>query len=201
MKGVTKMKQSMKKFKNGFANVSTMVFLVILAVFGLIAFFSYSSTYNMAVASEESIQNLQRKSESVLSNYTIGIQEMAQVPAQYKKHLEEIVKASMEGRYGENGSKAVQQFLVEQNIPFNDKLYLNLQNSMAAGRREFQNSQQRLMDACRNYKLEINSFMTGKLLAIQGFPKINLENYCEVVSDAQTKKAFETKQQQPVKIE
>ena len=71
---------------------------------------------------------------------------------------------------------------------------------MVAGRREFKISQEKLMDACRNYKTELGSFVSGSLLKMQGYPKLNLNHYCTVVSDSTTKNTFETKEQKPISI-
>ena len=79
---------------------NSIIVLVILFVVGLIAFQVYSSTYNTGNAYEQQIQNLQKKSESTLSNYSTQIAEMVQVPNKYKKDLIEVIKTTMSGRYG-----------------------------------------------------------------------------------------------------
>lgn len=179
------------------------VFISSFVVLGLLLFFFYSSTHNNANNHEQVISNLQKQSESTLSNYTTSIAELAQIPTKYKNDLIEIIKANMQGRYGsdEQGSKAVVQFMQEQNLQVHPDVYLNMQNAMISGRREFKISQDKLMDACKNYKTELGSFATGTLMRTMGFPKIDLNNYCEVVSDAVTKETFKTKEQKPVSIQ
>lgn len=195
-------------FFKGLKMKNSIIVLAILFVVGLIAFQVYSSTYNTGNAYEQQIQNLQKKSESTLSNYSTQIAEMVQVPNKYKKDLIEVIKTTMSGRYGnhsvgEDGKEnsPMMQFIQEQNLQLDSKLYLNIQNSMVAGRNEFKISQEKLIDACRNYKTELGSFVTGSLLKMQGYPKIDLEKYCNVVSDATTKQTFETKEQKPISIE
>ena len=121
-----------------------LVALAIFGVLGLIGFQVYSSTYNMANSYEQQIDNLQKKSKSTLSNYATQMVEIAQVPNKYKSDLIDVIKATMSGRYGnhsvgEDGKEnsPVMQFIKEQNLQLDSKLYLNLQNSMVAGRREF----------------------------------------------------------------
>ena len=185
-----------------------LVALAIFGVLGLIGFQVYSSTYNMANSYEQQIDNLQKKSKSTLSNYATQMVEIAQVPNKYKSDLIDVIKATMSGRYGnhsvgEDGKEnsPVMQFIKEQNLQLDSKLYLNLQNSMVAGRREFKISQDKLMDACRNYKTKLGSFVSGSLLKMQGYPKLDLNNYCTVVSDTTTKNTFETKEQKPISIQ
>ena len=196
----------------GSASLVLIVAIVALLITGLIFFMVYSSTYNMANSYENQIQNLQKQSESTLSNYSTQIAEMVQVPNKYKNDLLEVIKATMSGRYGHTGdgnangnaetnTTPLMQFIHEQNLQLDSKLYLNLQNSMVAGRREFKISQDKLMDACRGYKTELGSFVTGSLLRMQGYPKLNLDDYCNVISDMNTRNTFETKTQQPIKIE
>ena len=57
------------------------------------------------------------------------------------------------------------------------------------------------MDACRAYKNELGSFLTGKILRSAGYPTIDLNEYCEIVSDNKTRDTFKTKTQEPVKIQ
>ena len=197
----------------GSASLVLIVTIVALLITGLIFFMVYSSTYNMANSYENQIQNLQKQSESTLSNYSTQIAEMVQVPNKYKNDLLEVIKATMSGRYGHSvnsggdtvasveNNTPLMQFIHEQNLQLDSKLYLNLQNSMVAGRREFKISQDKLMDACRGYKTELGSFVTGSLLRMQGYPKLNLDDYCNVISDTNTRNTFETKTQQPIKIE
>lgn len=170
-------------------------------IIGLISLHWISSTHDSAVHQEEVIQQLYKKSESTLSNYTIGIMEQAKIPQKYKADILEIIKANMSGRYGENGSGAVVQFMNEQNIQIDPKVYLNLQNAMISGRKEFKLSQDLLLESCRSYKVQLNSFFTGKIMSYQNFPKIDLNKFCEAVSDKNTKEVFETKEQKPVSIE
>ena len=202
-----------KSYAYGSASLVLIVAIVALLITGLIFFMVYSSTYNMANSYENQIQNLQKQSESTLSNYSTQIAEMVQVPNKYKNDLLEVIKATMSGRYGHavnsggdnvasvENNTPLMQFIHEQNLQLDSKLYLNLQNSMVAGRREFKISQDKLMDACHGYKTELGSFVTGSLLRMQGYPKLNLDDYCNVISDTNTRNTFETKTQQPIKIE
>lgn len=183
-----------------------LIIVVAVVIFTIIGFQVYSSIYNMGNASEKNIKALHKQSESTLSNYATTIAEIAQVPNKYKKDLIEVIKTTMQSRYGENGAGGnnkdlIAQFVTENNLQLDSSVYLNMQNAMISGRKEFRISQEKVVDACRDYEQELGTFVTGKILRFAGYPKIDLKPYCEVVSDAQTQEVMKTKIQQPVKID
>jgi uncharacterized protein (UPF0333 family) len=104
------------------------------------------SKRNSFVRIENNIVIGYEESKNVHSNYVLRIQEMAQVPKMATKQLSEVIKASNEGRYGPDGSKAVFQFLKEQNPNIPDSLYTNIQKEVAGGRLDFQSKITRVND-------------------------------------------------------
>ena len=96
------------------------------------------SKRNAFVRIENNIHIAYEESKNVHSNYVLRIQEMAQVPKMATKQLSEVIKASNQGRYGNDGSKAVFQFLKEQNPNIPDSLYTNIQKEVTGGRRDFE---------------------------------------------------------------
>lgn len=96
------------------------------------------SKRNSFVRIENNIHIAYEESKNVHSNYVLRIQEMAQVPKMATKQLSEVIKASNQGRYGNDGSKAVFQFLKEQNPNIPDSLYTNIQKEVTGGRRDFE---------------------------------------------------------------
>lgn len=170
---------------------------ILVALVGIIFQF-YNSHYNLGNQTEKNIESLVQKSESVLSNFSTNIVEMSNVTDKYKNDLAELIKLTLQGRYGENGSQAVFQFLHEQNMAPDSKMYLNIQNALIAGRAEFKTSQERIVDVCKQYKIELDSLVSGTMLRLIGYPKIDLKNACEIVSDEKTKEIFKTKNQKPI---
>jgi len=116
--------------------------LVSLLIFGMMAI----SKRNSFVRIENNIHFAYEESKNVHSNYVLRIQEMAQVPKMATKQLAEVIKASNEGRYGADGSKAVFQFLKEQNPNIPDSLYTNIQKEVTGGRLDFQSKITRVND-------------------------------------------------------
>lgn len=125
--------------------------------------------------------------------------EMAQVPEMYKNDLKDVFSAAIQGRYGKGGSKAVFQFIKEHNPTFDSALYIKLEQTIQAGRIDFESNQKMLIDIKQSYDnfrmVFPNNFISGFL----GFPKIKMEDYGIVLSE-KTDKAFQTKKDEPLKL-
>ena len=174
-----------------------LVLALLVAGIGVMAYVGASNKGNQL---ENQIDQLSQSSASSLSNYALRITEMAQVPDKAKNDMKELVEAQMSGRYGPDGSKAVFQFMKEQNLPVDQRLYLNIQSEMSAGRKEFEITQNRLMSTCRAYKNELGNVWSGFWLGLAGYPKVNLEIVFRAITDDKTKDAFSTGKQTKVTI-
>ena len=175
------------------------VFVVSMILLVLLVSTYYIGVSNTANRNEKQIEMLHNNSQSELSNYTMTIIEMTKVSDKYKDGLKEIVTKTMEGRYGENGTEAIVSYLKEQNVTLDSQVYLNIQNSIVAGRKDFKNSQNMIMDACAKYKTTLDNVVSGAFLRIAGYPKMKtLESKCSPVTDEKTNKTFDTKKQESV---
>ncbi|QXO10004.1 hypothetical protein pEaSNUABM37_00043 [Erwinia phage pEa_SNUABM_37] len=195
--------QQQQKKKMGAGVIVAIVFGIIFALGALvvgIGVMAYVGAANKGNQMENSIDQLRQNSASNLSNLTQSIQEQAQVPEMAKDHLKEIIEAQMSGRYGKDGSKAVFQFLKEQNLQVDQRMYLNIQATMAGGRKEFEITQNRLMSQCTAYKNEIGNVWSGFWMRLAGYPKIDVKTVCRAVTDSKTDAAFETGQQTKISL-
>lgn len=137
----------------------------------------YISNSNHGATMEENIVAAYEVNRNVLSNTTARVMEMAQVNEMYRDDLSGIIEDTFTGRYGDDGSQAVFQWIQEQNIPLDVSLYRTLQASIEAGRNEFKNSQDRLIDHRRQYQRELRLVVTGFFLRLAGYPMIDLNKY------------------------
>ena len=172
------------------------LFVVVLVSFGI----TYVNTSNEGTRYEVGIEKQHKATQNVLSAYTLKVQEMAQVPDKYKEDLKGVISATFEGRYGKDGSKAVMQWIQEQNLQFDSKLYLNLQAVMEAGRDEFKLAQDKKLDICGNYEAARGYVVKGWFLGFAGFPKKDVDTLCKIVLDTKTNKTFETGLAEPISI-
>lgn len=154
-------------------------------------FASYISASNYGAAMEEQLEAKYKNNQNVLSNYTARVREIAQVPDMYTEDLKKVLQADLEGRYGESGSTATFQWIQERQLPFDNTLYNRLANTIEAGRNEFANNQQQLLDIKRSYQTSLKLYWRGHMLRLAGYPKVNLDDFKIIVLDDVTQK-FET---------
>lgn len=147
--------------------------------------------YNLGVSYERQIEQVYENNKVVLNTYTTKVQEVAQVPAMYKNDLSNIVKETFEGRYGEGGSKAVFQFIHENNLNLDPAMYRQIQQVMEGGRNDFKVSQQQLVDVVQNYKASLSYLWSGFWLKLVGYPKIDLQKY-QIITLNEVSNKFDT---------
>lgn len=170
------------------------VLLALAAVFGfalLVLGGSYIAAHNSANRQEEGIKSAKKESELVLGQYGQKIREMAQVPGMQAEDLRSIITAANDSRYGGDGVQGVMAWITEQNPTLDQATYVTLQREISAGRTGFENTQKLLIDRVRAYETSLGSFWTGAWMGIAGFPRIDLDDYGIVSTDAAAG-AFET---------
>ncbi|AQW88867.1 putative structural protein [Erwinia phage pEa_SNUABM_50] len=183
--------------KNGIIAV-LIAFFVVIVVGGIGLFSAYTGTYDTANKFEHNIERLNKASESELSTFTLKVQEQAQIPAMYKDDLKDVLKTYFEGR-GKQDDTYVRSF-VKQALPeFSTKMYENLMVTIDAGRDAFNNIQKQKIDACSDYGEYRGKFWNKKILSGE-YPSKNIEDMCKVISDARTKTAFATGEQEVIKL-
>ncbi|ASZ77744.1 hypothetical protein [Salmonella phage SP1] len=169
--------------------------ILAFAVIGIGSVVSYFNDFNRI---EQQVKKFNKDSENHLSNYTLKVQETAQIPDMYKNSLKEVIKDTFQGRYGADGSKAVMQWIQEQNIQFDSSLYKEIQVVISSGRDEFRISQTKKLDACAIYETKLGQFPGSLIAGIFGYPRIDLDKTCQVVSDTRTQAAFDSGVQTPI---
>lgn len=179
---------------------SALIVLVVLVTLTVGAALTLLSFANRAVEYEQNINKFDRTSQNTLSNYTLKINEMVQVPEMYAADLKEFIKATFEGRYGAEGSQASMQWIQEKNIPIDASMYKELQIVMSSGRDEFKMSQDRKLEICTQYDIMTNKPVSKFILSIVGYPSLDVQTKCRIVLDNQTIKTFETGIAEPIKL-
>ncbi len=160
---------------------------------------SYVTAANYGNEQEQQIKASYKDMENILAQYTLKIAEIAQVPEMYRDDLQALYKEAIGGRYGAGGSKAVFQFLKEQNPQLDPVLYRAIQQAMEAGRNQFQNSQTKFIDIKRGYETSLGYVWQGFWMKLAGYPKINLADY-KIISSEHAVESFKTGVDKPVKL-
>jgi len=183
------------KYQKG---VAGWVFLGVLAAVAFTLIASYITNANYGNRAEQTIRATWEDNENVLAQYSLKISEIAQVPAMCRNDVKDIYKEVLAGRYGDNGSQAMFQFLKEQNPQIDAGLYKAIQQAMEAGRNEFKVAQTRLVDAKRVYVTNLGYVWKGFWLEQAGYPTLQVgypagtvDNY-EIITSEYAIEAFET---------
>lgn len=169
---------------------SALLLLVVMAI----------SAYNYGIRAEADLRATKKNNENILAQYSQKVREAAQVPDMYVDGLTKVTKEAMSGRYGPDGSKAVFQWIKEQNLQVDSTVYVQLQRMIESGRNEFQTGQTRLLDQKRNYEVGLGVFPRNIFMGMLGFPKLNLDDY-NIVTNEYADDAFKSgKEKGPLKL-
>lgn len=184
----------------GTAALIGIVALVAIILVAAVGFMSYVSAHNRGAQLEEGIKATYKNNQNILASYSQKVMEVAQVPDMARDDLIKVAKAAMEGRYGADGSKAVFQAIQEQNPVVSEKLYVQIQQTIVAGRDEFKNNQTRLEEQKRVYSTALRQFWGGMFMRFAGYPTINLDDYKSVIIDS-VEQAFKAgKEKGPIQL-
>jgi len=173
--------------------------LGITLIMGVVGVGSVIGINNNMVQQEAGLTAQYKQNQNNYDNMVKKVIEVAQVPAMAANDLEKLTKAAIQGRYGAEGSKAVFQFIKEQNPTVSAELYSKIQAVIEAGRNSFEADQKMLLDKKRIYETSLNTFPSGVVAKFLGFPKINL-NEIDIVTSDRTEKAFGTKKDEAIKL-
>lgn len=172
----------------GFGAIGVLIVIALLAVICIGTAIKY---HNMGVQSETRLNIAQDSSKVVLDSTFATVRDIAKVPQMYADDLKAVIDATFKGRYGDDGSKAVFQFIQEQNHQLDPEMYRKIQQAIESGRAEFKVSQQIVVDVKRNYEAQLSYAWSGFWLNLTGFPKVDLNSYNPVLLDS-TSQQFNT---------
>ena len=181
------------------AGVILTVTLILLAVLALLGF-GYIGFSNTATRFEVNIKAKYTDNKNVYDNGFKKVVELAQVPDMERDNLLKLYQGAMTGRYGQQGSQALFQFINEQNPHVTGQLYTQIQETIRAFREEFQSNQTRLVSLKQEYETFLTATTSGWIYNTIGhYPRIDLSQFDIVTSD-KTEDDFRTKRAEPLKL-
>lgn len=175
------------------ASVAALFLVIIISIFSIIGI------HNDCVHQESGLKAQYSQDQNNYANYFDKLKEAAQVPDMYSSKLKELYDSTMKGRYGAEGSKAMFQFIKEQNPTLDPKMFTQLQQIIEAGRNSFEADQKTLLDKKRVYENTLGSFPGSFFAGMMGFPKMDLKSI-DIVINEETAKAFATKRAGPINL-
>lgn len=187
--------------KNQKGNVVVSLLVVLGSIVAIVGFVfaMYVKYHNIGVGFEKRLEGVWQENKVVLNTYTTKVQEVAQVPAMYRDDLTAVVEKTFQGRYGADGSKAVFQFIKEQNMNLDPMLYRQIQQVMESGRNDFQTTQKVLIDVKMNYQAQLDYFWSGFWLKFAGYPKLDLSKY-NIITVGSVEAKFESGRDEVIKL-
>lgn len=169
---------------------------VVGIVWFISSYFGYS---NDAVEFEVAVEAGVEDNRQQLGQYRISVVEATSVLGLGADLQAESVTKQIESRYGEGGSKAMMQWIQENNqAGVSQEVMAGIQRQIQAGRTDFAAAQKRLLDVCRGYKRLQRQPYSGFWLRLTGYPSDEYNDVggngtlCRAVTSAGAKNAFES---------
>lgn len=163
----------------------------LIGMLGIVAAMSYFTYYDLGARSEANLNAVYESNVAVMNSYTVKVQEVAQVPDMFRDDLRSVISETFQGRYGADGSKAVFQFIQENNMSLDPIMYRQIQQVMESGRNEFTVEQKKMVDQVRIYRTNLDTLWSGFWLRVAGYPKVDLKKY-EVLATTEVRAKFES---------
>ena len=173
--------------------------LVVFSILSVSVFGAVVGINNNCIQYEESVKAQYKQNQNNYDNYFKKVKEVAQIPDMYIEGLKEVYDKAMTGRYGADGSKAMFQWIQEQNPQVDASVYKQIQQVMESGRNDFESNQKMLIDKKRAYEVFYKEFPNSFVVGFLGFPKIDLNKY-DIVTSEETENIFNSKKSEYIKI-
>ena len=157
--------------------------LVVVGLLSAAGFYGFvNSTRTEGIQYETAISAQYQVNQNELSTYVVSIKEQVGIANLKSAKIDTILRHAVEGRYGEDGFKpngamfsAIQEAYPDmtQNLALFDRIA----ESVRAGRTEFKQKQDRLLDQVRVYKTFMSDGLVRQFVVknMLGFPSDNLQ--------------------------
>jgi Tfp pilus assembly protein PilE len=185
--------------QNGNVLIGVIIAIAIVLCLAVPAIFGYVSAYNLGNRTENQLTAMLENNENIYANGTQKVIEIAQVPSMYAEQVSKVTREAIQGRYGQDGSKAVFQFLQEQNPQLDPAMFTKIQVVIEEFRNKFELAQRDMIDVKRMYNTQLGSLWTGFWLGVAGYPKVDMKKF-EIVTTERARQTFDTKRDQGINL-
>jgi Tfp pilus assembly protein PilE len=185
--------------QNGNVLIGVIIAIAIVLCLAVPAIFGYVSAYNLGNRTENQLTAMLENNENIYANGTQKVIEIAQVPSMYAEQVSKVTREAIQGRYGQDGSKAVFQFLQEQNPQLDPAMFAKIQVVIEEFRNKFELAQRDMIDVKRMYNTQLGSLWTGFWLGVAGYPKVDMKKF-EIVTTERARQTFDTKRDQGINL-
>jgi hypothetical protein len=173
------------------------IVLAVLLAFAVAGIGLFLSFQQQGVQHEVGIDKQYKSNMNNYGQLSLKVKEALGVAKLNNADLERIIRSSLEGRYGNDGQGAKQAMLwVQENYPakYDPSLMANVQQTIIAGRTDFEAKQNLLLDKVAAYKELTEVFWSKFWLGLAGYPSkgFDWDKYNPVVSET-TQETFDKK--------
>lgn len=190
--------------KIALAVLAVLALLAVLTVGGLaLGYWGWSNDCRQA---ENDIVGQYTEMQNVYDNGWKKVVEISQVPAMQMDNYKTLYTDVMKGRYGADGSKAMFQFLKEQNPTLDPALYTKLQQTVEIFHNDFTAAQTNLTAKKVDYKNLID-VGAGRFYNIVGsYPRIHVgiptgsQDDYQIVTSGKTQNDFKNHESAPLDL-
>ena len=179
------------------------IFLIVLGtllVAGVSLAMGFIGFQNTCKDFEIQIEAQYTDNQNVYDNGYKEVLEKSQVPKMYTNQLKELYAGAMSGRYGEEGSQALFQFIQEQNPALDPEIFRQIQQSIETFRRRFTQAQRELVSKKQAYQRYYAATTSGRFYnMLRGYPKADMGRY-DIVTSGRTEETFSTKKDEPLNL-
>lgn len=189
----------MRRNQNGSVVLGIVAVVLVLLALIIPSVFGYISAYNLGNRTENQLSAILENNENIYANGTQKVIEIAQVPQMYAEQVSKVTREAIQGRYGQEGSKAVFQMLQEQNPQLDSAMFSKIQVVIEEFRNKFERAQTDMIDVKRSYNTQLGSLWTGFWLKIAGYPKLDLKKF-DIVTTNKARETFETKRDSGIQL-
>lgn len=189
----------MRRNQNGSVVLGIVAVVLVLLALMVPSVFGYISAYNLGNRTENQLSAILENNENIYANGTQKVIEIAQVPQMYAEQVSKVTREAIQGRYGQEGSKAVFQMLQEQNPQLDAAMFSKIQVVIEEFRNKFERAQTDMIDVKRSYNTQLGSLWTGFWLKIAGYPKLDLKKF-DIVTTNKARETFETKRDSGIQL-
>ena len=179
--------------------IAISILVVTLLSFGGCALTVYGKVKNVR-QHEVVIKKAKQEAGNVHSNMVAKVREIAQVPGMYAEDLGKVVNEALQAKYGEEGSQAMFQWFKDMDLKIDTAMYTKLQRVIESSRNDFAAQQKMQLDKVQQLELFLADPFDEWVVGVFGYPRIDLDEYSDVVKTDTTREAFETGVDKPLEL-
>jgi hypothetical protein len=156
---------------------------------------SYVSTRQTYVGFETDINAQDKEMQNVDTEVTNSLQTQGLAVGEYKDLVVNAIKVANSGRYGADGSKAMMQWIKEQNPTIDSDIFKKIMVAAESGYAKFAAAQRKKIDLARVYRKSVEQEQQVPIwgsIVTSGFPRKSWDELERVIVSEDTAKTWKT---------